>query len=430
MPSCFYCNCGNPVWIDDEETGIPTKCPACGEVVNPADDLPKSGAGQESTNPPITLERADTAPRAGDADTVASNPGKLRVQTLFYCRCFPARPLVYSILLLAFIVLAIYCHYVFWVGVVIELFALMYWKGKVTDKFQDGCICPSVVVSTNPPLLAVYMNLRTSHYRRGFPVIRVLHQPLGQMSAGPPEIGQRLAACSVCTGGDEKAKGRGHWDDVEPQVVNCVTQKPADLKRVQSTIAFTEWVKLRLGLEQIPQSCQPGFYWLYLPAVRWAICSNGHQWHAETDAGVFAFDQYKSCPTCRAVPAYIMDAKWEDESKGWEDLQCRVAKFQAQREEINNHCRTLQDTKDTPMNWDKRKAAEEALQPNCSEMEAGPLNLEMSRVVQQMESALWQARRMSEGRFLGCAISLTLFAFVPLGLLLFCLVETIRWLFS
>lgn len=111
MSDFVTCECGNEVRVEGDPERIPVKCPACGEVINP----------------PGTLEEQDDFDRLIGGDTVASNPGRMRVQGLFYCRCFPRVPLAYAATLLGSVALAVFCHYVFWAATVLCLLGLLWW---------------------------------------------------------------------------------------------------------------------------------------------------------------------------------------------------------------------------------------------------------------------------------------------------------------
>jgi hypothetical protein len=195
-----------------------------------------------------------------DNSTVASNPGQLVIQWGKYLACYPWEP-VFTLIagglgvgaavgfgngqLPATAAIAI--------GVVAILGAVGWQLLQRRDHFRHGCVCPAVVISTNPYLIAVATDLATTDAAR-YPAIKIMKQPLGKMTGGPPQIGTRLATVATYRGDVNSA----HWDDFEPIVVNCVTTDEREIARVFSSITQEEWEDLDRGVRHLPERPKPG----------------------------------------------------------------------------------------------------------------------------------------------------------------------------
>ena len=132
---------------------------------------------------------------ARDSDSTASNPGRLRVNPVRYVRAFPLRFWFWVGALGLGVLLGWLLHWL----VLVPFGALAGWqllrlRRDVRFQFLGGCINPGKVVSLDPPLVAVSTDLDSGG--GGFPVVKVLRQPLALMSTGKPEVtlvgGKRL----------------------------------------------------------------------------------------------------------------------------------------------------------------------------------------------------------------------------------------------
>jgi hypothetical protein len=210
---------------------------------------------------PITLNRG----------TVASNAGRLDVEYGQYLRCFPEWAIIWGAVLICAaagsVVTTVLMFFVHWLwGVValpatgIAFLALVinaFYYYRIREVFRHGDVNPGVVVSTDPHLVAVRADLTNAD--KPYPMIKVLWQPLAKMVGGPPPIGTRLATVSTYedAGG---AREVGHWSNIKPTVIDCVTTRQEDIQRVMASIPHEEWAALDRDLKRIPQPIRPGLY--------------------------------------------------------------------------------------------------------------------------------------------------------------------------
>ncbi|WP_425615799.1 DUF3239 domain-containing protein [Anatilimnocola sp. NA78] len=282
----FTCRCGARFRVPEVMAGKSALCQACKQVVvvpqatvmpQPIPTRPIPPVGNPYVPPSAAFQpgqsasyRAPAPPFAPDADLLkeleahrklsdssASNPGMLRISNIKYILSFPKWPLVWlSLLFLSFVLL---CG-VTWFGILPLLFFavanLGYWY-IVRTKFVAGCVNPAVVVSLDPPLVAVMTDLSKGMMERDWTYVRVLPQPLSGMTGGPPVLGQRLATVAYYSHSEETDP---HWESFAPTVVNCVSFSQPDIVRVFGTLGAEDWQQLAEGLKQIPQPVSEGLY--------------------------------------------------------------------------------------------------------------------------------------------------------------------------
>ncbi len=229
-----------------------------------------------------------------DDSTYASNPGGLRVNYLYWLRSFPTEPIILIVPLViitgfAFLINCVFLWAFFdilltgkgWNSLFGALFGIavmdaMFWFfiapwrdrllfliNHIREQFLYGCVNPGIVVSTNPPLVAVCTNLSTGKIQHH--VIKILPQPLRWLKNGVPSVGTRLASVALYQGSLHKAS----WDDFHPIVVDCVTGNRADIKRVFQSISEVEWQTLEVGISYL-RTKKPGLY--SLPYVHCDFC--------------------------------------------------------------------------------------------------------------------------------------------------------------
>jgi hypothetical protein len=120
------------------------------------------------------------------------------------------------------------------------------------EHFWHGCVCPAVVIKKNPYLIAAASDLTTGG--GCFPAIKIMRQPLQNMTGGPPDIGTRLATVATYRGNTNAQ----HWTDFEPLAINCVTSDLDAIDRVTQSIPQYEWDMLERGLNYVPTSVSSG----------------------------------------------------------------------------------------------------------------------------------------------------------------------------
>jgi hypothetical protein len=186
-----------------------------------------------------------------DTNTVASNPGGVRVNPFRYARHFPKWPTIWGVGLLASIALAMVRPGQFVWAIFLLVFNIIHWL-QVMAHFRLGCVNPSVVLEVNPLTLAVSTDLTTGGDL--YPAIKILTHP------APADVnlkkGDRCATVAVYQG----SSNADYWEDFTPRLADCVTADRATVKRVVESIPAEEWAALEAGLAQVPKPLKPGLY--------------------------------------------------------------------------------------------------------------------------------------------------------------------------
>lgn len=141
-------------------------------------------------------------------------------------------------------------------------------------RFSGGCLCPAIVVSVNPPLIAVSTDLSKIEGAK-YPAIKILPQPLQAMRGAQSQVGDRLPAAALYQAGSKarvsirQATGlslgindKPYWDDFSPMAVQSVTDNPTVIQDALRRLSESGdvWDELQTGLAQIPQPYRPGLY--------------------------------------------------------------------------------------------------------------------------------------------------------------------------
>lgn len=281
MPIEFACKCGQRFTVADSFAGRTARCKKCSQMVT----VPAAAAGSDDYDladpPPAPPARAPQYPphiarppaeqmaggvagfiaAGGIYESQASNPGSLRVDPAKYISSFPFWPIALPTLTLVFAGLGLAVEKWCWIGAGVGALAIILFCLRVRGQFRHGCVCPAIVISDRPWLVAVWSDLSTGG-GRVYPAIRVLHQPLGRMTGGPPAVGQRLATVALYSVGDDPSLDR-YWKDFSPQVVNCVSTDPDAIDAVLASIPPEEWAALDASLARVPTPIRPGLYKLW-----------------------------------------------------------------------------------------------------------------------------------------------------------------------
>ncbi|MBW8885117.1 MAG: DUF3239 domain-containing protein [Planctomycetia bacterium] len=169
---------------------------------------------------------------------------------------FPLWPTLWLAPLLVVFLAGLLIHWAFvFLAVPFAGLLWMYWWIQ-RAKFISGCTNPAMVVSVDPPLVAVLTDLSMGQTGTRWFYIKVLEQPLDSMTGEAPRLGQRLATVATYYQGENSE----HWTNFWPVVVNCVTWSVGDIARVFTSITNSDWQQLDTGLRQIPKPFSPGLY--------------------------------------------------------------------------------------------------------------------------------------------------------------------------
>jgi hypothetical protein len=201
-----------------------------------------------------------------ETDSEADKPGRIRVSLLRYTRAFPHLVIWWFVTLGVFVAGGALLHWSLFVPAALVLFLMnRHWR-NLQGHFLSGCINPGVVLSVDPPLVAVSTDLSNSEGE--FPVVKVLRQPLSMLVLEPATPGLRVATVALYEWDTGQA---GRWDGFRPILADAATGNRAEIERCLDALGDEEWSELETGLEQVPEPYEPGTWRVYASVDRTQI---------------------------------------------------------------------------------------------------------------------------------------------------------------
>lgn len=188
--------------------------------------------------------------------TVASNPGRLRVNYLRWLIHKPAWPLGWAAAALAALAGAVWLHWAFWIPAALLLLCNAFYWFRLKTHFERGDANPGLVVSATPPLVAVATDLTKGF--GSYPAVKVFAAGPLRVAGRRPEAGDRVATVSLYAPGSDASLP--HWADFDPHPAEYVTADPAALAGLMATFTPGDWDNLSRLLEQVPRPYRPGLY--------------------------------------------------------------------------------------------------------------------------------------------------------------------------
>lgn len=185
-----------------------------------------------------------------DSDTVASNPGSVRIMPFVLMR-YMHKSVLLLIPLLASLVVAFGVS-LLWGGLSSVIFFVInyfYWRRK-REHFAYGDSNGGIVVSENPKLIAVTTDLSKGITGK-YPVIKIVpYKGKGRLNDRIGTVGL-YESSSVCT---------PHWNDFFPVPVEYVNSNKAELNAVLRSYSEESWKILEDRLKKIGLPYREGLF--------------------------------------------------------------------------------------------------------------------------------------------------------------------------
>ncbi|UUO06616.1 DUF3239 domain-containing protein [Blastopirellula sp. J2-11] len=238
-----HCPCGATYDVETSLAGQTTPCRKCGQPVYASCS---------------TLALSGKHP----AGAAASHPAGVRMSLFRYYSYRPIEYLWWLIPLLLFLALGGLLHWGFFVLAALLLVPAALRPRALRYHFMDGDTCAAVVVSLEPPLLAVLTDVNATGFGDPQMVIKIMSHYLRELDGVPVKLGQKVVAAAFYTqdfSGEER-DGPKRWGDFEPLPIQYGSGDPAALRHVMSQVSKNTWRQLQEGVKQIPRPFQPGIY--------------------------------------------------------------------------------------------------------------------------------------------------------------------------
>ncbi|MEP3479265.1 MAG: DUF3239 domain-containing protein [Fuerstiella sp.] len=188
------------------------------------------------------------------SNTAASNPGKFKASILQYSKAYPKWPMIWFGGLFASIIMCIVTP---WFLIVAAFFAVSTWFycNRLKTQFVAGCVNPGIIVSTQPPLVAVYTDLTKGGSE--FPVVKIEAHPIRRMSTGAAEKGQKVTTVAFYESMEDELE---HWTNFTPRLTACATSDRRVIQKQLKSIESDDWASLKDALSQVPKPLTAGLY--------------------------------------------------------------------------------------------------------------------------------------------------------------------------
>ena len=188
-------------------------------------------------------------------DTAASTPGRLALNRLQWFRCYPKWPLIWGISLLTLVCLTAFHDVGWWVlAALVLLMNSLYWT-RVREHFGSGDVCPAMVISVQPLLIAVGTDMTTGS--GNYPVIKVISIPGASLPSRQRVVGTRLATVALYNGSLDEP----HWRDFYPRPAGAATTDAGMIDGMMARIPKELWKDFDFWYQQVPELV-PGLHFV------------------------------------------------------------------------------------------------------------------------------------------------------------------------
>jgi hypothetical protein len=185
-----------------------------------------------------------------DSDTVASNPGSVRIMPFVLMR-YMHKSVLLLIPLLASLVFALQVS-LLWGGLSSVIFFVinyLYWRRK-REHFAYGDSNGGIVVSENPKLIAVTTDLSKGITGK-YPVVKIVAYK------GKGKLNDRIGTVALYEGSSVCTP---HWNDFFPVPVEYVNSNKAEQKAVLRSYSEESWDLLEARIKKIGWPYKEGLF--------------------------------------------------------------------------------------------------------------------------------------------------------------------------
>ncbi|MFC3159106.1 Protein of unknown function [Chryseobacterium arachidis] len=194
-----------------------------------------------------------------DSDTIASNPGRVKVMPLVLMR-YMYKPVFLLIALLASLVFALSISLIIGgVAFFILFFVnMIYWRRK-KEQFAHGDSNGGIIISENPKLVAVTTDL-TKGFAGSYPVVKVIPY------RGKAKLNERIGTVSLYEGSESCSP---HWKNFFPVPVEYVNNNKAELHAVLKSYSDESWQVLENRIKEIKKPYKEGLFKIFNENSQW-----------------------------------------------------------------------------------------------------------------------------------------------------------------
>ncbi|MEM7230780.1 MAG: DUF3239 domain-containing protein [Planctomycetota bacterium] len=212
-------------------------------------------------------------------DSAASTPLRIRLNPLRWLLSFPRWPLTFGLVLLGFVLLSVYVHWVFWIPAIPAwLVNVGYWH-IIGKKFWGGDANPGLVVSVQPPLVAVATDLSMGF--GDYPVVKIVPESLKKAGGAP--LSPMLRVATVALYDNPQDENQPYWNTFHPQLLDHGTTNVREVKRVLDSFDDESWAELEEFLKEVPKPYVEGQYRVRVEDSDWKDVDEFENHAADSD---------------------------------------------------------------------------------------------------------------------------------------------------
>lgn len=189
-------------------------------------------------------------------NSLASNPGGVRVRWMQFFRAFPQPSRGTALALIVLLNLALRAHWIFWIPTLLTTLASLLALVRVREHFRYGNVLPGIIVSQQPPRIASLTDL--SKGVGEFNAVKIVEQPLAACDLQNAPVGTRTAVIALYTV-DEKDVWP-HWADFSPVLVNAATRDEKVRNAARAQLKESDFEELELALQTLPEPLETRLY--------------------------------------------------------------------------------------------------------------------------------------------------------------------------
>jgi hypothetical protein len=269
MPIAFACQCGKRFTVADGMAGKKAKCPECSATIT----VPAPAASKSATPSPTATA---SAPKTASPKTAAPVSSTKTAASQFHraplslgptfgqmWKTFPTHPMVSILLLLLGLAgcagFAIGQPILGAVGIVLAIVGavgLATFTSGAKAKFAKSQFVPGMIVSVNPPLVAMGLNLANKPGEGPWDALLVAPQDCAMRMAGPPAVGAKVAMAVV----HDVPGGANHASPRATLLIDQYNGNKDAIAKLLETTPESCWTALQEAVELIGPGFTPGIF--------------------------------------------------------------------------------------------------------------------------------------------------------------------------
>jgi hypothetical protein len=191
----------------------------------------------------------------GFGGSFASHPGRVQASRWRVARSYPLWPTLLGFFWIASLLAVVdgFDWEAIALFAIVSLVNYAYWA-SIRSWFWRGDVCPAVIVSEKPLLVATLADLTAGE--DSYPAVKIRREPALRFPGTAGRAGKTVA----CIARYDGSPGDRCWTNFHPRPVLCATAEEAESKRLIAEISRERWKELQAAIQRLPRPFRPGLY--------------------------------------------------------------------------------------------------------------------------------------------------------------------------